>query len=394
MHYFPNSVSSDADDTANDLAFACDAIAQRALQLHKSLPNYAATPCRSLHYLAGHLGINKLWVKDESQRFDLKAFKVLGASYAIASLLHEWLNLPADEFSFDAIREHQSRYAHLTLVTATDGNHGRAVAWAAQQFGCAAKVFMPHGSLTARAEAIRHYGAHTQITELTYDDTVRFAAQTAQAQDHFLIQDTAWEGYHDTPLVIQQGYFSLLSEALEQLEPTDWPTHVLVQAGVGSLPAALAARLHVLSYDRPTPQFIVVEPTLANCLFQSMANNQGQALSLPGHLPTIMAGLACGTPSAIALTVLRSYATGFLCCDDDIAERGMRVLGNPLATDPRIVSGESGAVTLGAVFELCRNPAYAEIRTQIGLNSDAKVLLFSTEGDTASEFYRDIVWNT
>ena len=388
MKYHQNNLRSEYGH--QKFGFASDLIAERVLQFHKSLPGYAATPCPELAKLAAHLGIASVRVKDESKRFDLNAFKVLGASYAIASLLHERLGLDQNEFSFECIKAHREKYQHLTLVTATDGNHGRAVAWAAQKFGCTAQVFMPQGTLETRAQAIRSYGATAQITELNYDDTVRLAAQTAKSTDFFLVQDTAWDEYTQIPQIIQQGYFSLISEGGEHAE---WPTHVFVQAGVGSLPAALAARLHVMSKaGREMPQFIVVEPTSANCLFKSMADNNGSAVSIRGHLPTIMAGLACGTPSSIALSILADCASGFLSCDDGVAKRGMRVLGNPLATDPHITSGESGAVTLGALFELCTKPENAAMAEQIGLNEQSRVLLFSTEGDTAPELYRDIVW--
>jgi diaminopropionate ammonia-lyase len=390
MQYYANKLQATELSTSFD--FARDEIANRAVAFHQSLPNYQATPCHKLSCLAEHLGIHKLWVKDESQRFDLNAFKILGASYAVAVLLSEWLNLDTNKITFKQIQQHHRRYQHLTLVTATDGNHGRAVAWAAQQFGCAAQVFMPEGTLETRAVAIRDYGAQAEITELNYDDTVRLAAQTANRPDAYLVQDTAWDTYTRIPLIIQQGYFSLISEAFSQIEADEWPTHIFVQAGVGSLPAALAARLRMLGTNRPTPKFVVVEPTLANCLFKSMAENDGNSVSLTGHLPTMMAGLACGTPSSIALAVLRECADGFLCCDDEIAKRGMRVLAKPLGGDQKIISGESGAVTLGAVFELCCEPENAEICQQIGLNKDSQVMLFSTEGDTAPALYRDIVW--
>ena len=391
MKYHHNRSSSSKKNV--ELDFASDQTADRVLKFHKSLPNYQATPTQELTALASHLGVASIRVKDESKRFDLNAFKVLGASYAIASLLHEWLGLSSDEFSFEGISAQQKRYKHLTLVTATDGNHGRAVAWVAQKFGCKAHVYMPHGTLEARAKAIQGYGARAEITDLSYDDTVKLAAQTATEPDSFLVQDTAWDEYTQIPLIIQQGYFSLLSEAFEQLKSDQWPSHVFVQAGVGSLPAALAARLQVMSKGTDKmPDFIVVEPTMANCLYQSMAGNNGDSISLDGHLPTIMAGLACGTPSSIALRVLADCASGFLCCDDEVAKRGMRVMGNPLGEDPPITSGESGAVTLGALYELCNNPANAAVREQMGLNAQSQVLLFSTEGDTAPELYRDIVW--
>jgi len=186
-----------------------------------------------------------------------------------------------------------------------------------------------------------------------------------------------------------QGYFTLVTEYLKQ-EPKIWPTHVLVQAGVGSLPAAILAHLCNLS-DKPMPKFIVVEAQGAPCLYESI--RMDKLIRVEGDLPTIMAGLACGKPSLIAWDILKSAASAFIACSDDIARRGMRVMGNPLTGDQCITSGESGSVTLGAVFEILSNQDFGKIKQQLNLNEDSIVLLFSTEGDTDPEVYRDIVWS-
>lgn len=357
-------------------------------KFHRSLPNYIPTPLIKLSGLASRLGIRELLIKDESHRFDLNAFKVLGASYAIAKYLGGILDLKDDELTFSKILAEQSRYKHVTFVTATDGNHGRAVAWSAKLFGCKSVVYMPKGSSPTRLEAIINCGAEASITTLNYDDTVIHANRKAQEEGWILLQDTSWEGYEKVPRHIMQGYFTLITEYLNQ-EKKIWPTHVFVQSGVGSLAAAILAYLCNLS-GRPIPKFIVVEPQGAPCLFESKRLNE--LFRVKGDLPTIMAGLACGEPSHIGWDILKSATSAFLMCSDNVARRGMKVLGNPLVGDQRIISGESGSVTLGALFEIMSNKDFYKIKEDLNLTNESRVLLFSTEGDTDPEVYRDIVW--
>ena len=372
----------------SSIAFANEQIANNISQFHSSIPNYIPTPLVKLSKLAKHLGINEILVKDESQRFDLNAFKVLGASFAIAKYLAEMLKQKEDELTFQKIITEQSKYKGITFVTATDGNHGRAVAWAAKLFGCKSVVYMPKSSSLARLESIKNYGADASITSMNYDDTVVYASQQAQKENWVLLQDTSWEGYEKTPLHIMQGYCTLLKEYMSQ-EQEIWPTHVFVQAGVGSLAAAILAYLCNIT-DRPMPKFIVVEPTGAPCLFES--KRQDKRFTVTGDLSTIMAGLACGEPSHIGWEILRLAANAFLKCSDNVARRGMKVLGNPLEGDQRIVSGESGAVTLGALFDILSNKECYEIKEELSLTKDSNVLLFSTEGDTDPGAYLDVVW--
>ncbi|MEA5465981.1 diaminopropionate ammonia-lyase [Leptothoe sp. PORK10 BA2] len=369
-------------------AFANDDNTHHVSKFHRSLPNYSPTPLVKLSQLANHLGIGEILVKDESYRLGLNSFKGLGASYAIAKHLGKLLKLNKDELTFSHIVSEKSKYKHSTFVTATDGNHGRAVAWAANLLGCKSVVYLPKGSSPARLNAIRNYGANASITTLNYDDTVLYAAQKAQAEGWILLQDTSWDGYEEVPTHIMQGYSTLITEYLHQ-EPDIWPTHVFVQAGVGSLAAGILARLCHIS-DRPMPRFVVVEPQGAPCLFESKTHNR--LVRVQGDLPTIMAGLACGEPSHLGWALLKSAASAFLICSDDVARRGMKVLGNPLTGDQRIISGESGAVTLGTLFEILSNADFFDVKQALNLTFESKVLLFSTEGDTDPQMYRDIVW--
>jgi len=372
------------------LEFADLETADNVERFHRSLPGYKPTPLINLSQLATQLGIKTILVKDESHRFDLNAFKVLGASYAIAKHLGEILGLKNDELTLDKILADKSKYENIIFVTATDGNHGRAVAWAAKLFGCTSVVYMPKGSSTARLEAIRNFGARASITSSNYDDTVIYANQKAQEEGWVLLQDTSWKGYEEVPLHIMQGYFTLVTECRNQAKGV-WPTHVFLQAGVGSFAAAIVA--HMCNFtDRPTPKFIIVEPHGAPCLYESKKQNKGSPIRVEGDLTTIMAGLACGEPSHLAWDIVRSTTSAFITCSDDVTRKGMRVLGNPLRGDQPVISGESGAVTLGVVFEVLSNKDYNTIKYALGLGSDSNVLIFSTEGDTDPGMYRDIVW--
>ena len=355
---------------------------------HQSLPDYRPTPLVRLPGLAGYLGIRDLHVKDENLRFDLKAFKILGASYAMAKCLGEMAGLGDEDLTFHNIVARKAAYEHLTFVTATDGNHGRAVAWAAKQFGCKAVVYLPKGSSQLRVEAIRKYGAGASVTEMNFDDTVMHAGRKALENGWILLQDTSWEGYETVPRHVMLGYSTLVTESIGPGQEND-PTHVFVQAGVGSFAAAVVASLTSLAKGA-APAFIVVEPEGAPCLFESI--RQGKRIRIRGDLATIMAGLSCGEPSLMGWEILKSGAGAFLMCADQVARRGMKVLGNPLAGDPSIISGESGAVTLGALFEIMTDTGHRNMRNALGLNSDSRVLLFSTEGDTDPDVYRDIVW--
>lgn len=374
----------------NLLAFAGREIASEVAQFHRTLPDYRPTPLVNLSHLANHLNIQQLTIKDESQRFDLNAFKVLGASYAIAMHLAVFLGLKHSELDFSKIIALHPKYKNITFATATDGNHGRAVAWAARLFGCQSVVYMPKGSSPARLEAISRLGAQASITPLNYDDTVIFANQTAQENGWVLLQDTAWVGYEEIPTHIMQGYFTLVTECLNQEEEA-WPTHVFLQAGVGSFAAAIVAHMTKFT-DRPRPKFIVIEPQGAACFYESIKRNGTSPVRVEGDLMTIMAGLACGEPSPVAWDILRAAADAFLVCSDDVSRKGMKILGNPLRGDLPITSGESGAVGLGALFEILTNSEYRSIKHDLCLDNRSKVLLFSTEGDTDPGMYRNIVW--
>ena len=367
------------------------AAAQSVRSFHRGFKDYYPTPLVALQRLADSLGITRLWVKDESRRFGLDAFKVLGASHAVGRFVGQQLGLELEQISFDFLRlpQTRARLGGRVFVTASDGNHGRAVAWAARQLGQKAVVFLPRNVSAARVAHIRKLGAEARVTDGNFDESVRLAAETAAQHGWVLLQDTAWEGYEQVPLWVMQGYLTLFAEAIEQLGP-ERPTHVLIQAGVGSLGAALRAYLRE-QYGDSGPFFAVVEPKNAACFYQSAKIGDGAPKTVTGALETIMAGLAAGEPSTLAWRILRDYSDGFFACSDGVAAKGMQLLGRPLPGDAAVVSGESGAVTTGVVACLCHDAALRGLREKIQLNAQSKVLLFSTEGATDPDMYRKIM---
>lgn len=366
---------------------------KNAKKFHESFDVYSRTPLVRLKNLSEKLGVSEILVKDESYRFGLNAFKVLGGSYAIGNLLAKRLEIPMSEVSFDMLRskETKEKLGEITFATATDGNHGRGVAWAAQQLGQKAVVYMPKGSSKTRLENIRATGAEASITDMNYDDAVRYALSNAEKYGWEMVQDTAWEGYVEIPTWIMQGYATFMLEAVEQIKEygLEKPTHVFVQAGVGALAGAVQGFLAAV-YGEDRPITTIVEPNLADCIYRSAVN--GKMTNVTGDMPTIMAGLACGEPNPMGWDILRDYSDAYISCEDFITANGMRVLGNPIGDDKKVVSGESGAVTTGVVYSILTDENLKELKEQLGINKDSRILVISTEGDTDPDKYREIVW--
>jgi diaminopropionate ammonia-lyase len=361
-------------------------------KFHQTLPGFKPTPLARLDTLADHSGIKSIRIKDESYRCGLNAFKVLGASYALSLYLSQRLKLNSATVTFGRLKsgEFKNQINELTCITATDGNHGRAVAWAARELGCHAIVYMPKGTAGARLESIRVLGADAAIIDGNYDDAVQLAAEHAAQNRWLLLQDTVGPGNEDIPLRIMQGYLTLFEEAFDQLDGR-LPTHVFIQCGVGSLAGSLQGYL-VEKFGRQRPLLTIVEPTKAACYYRSMTAEDGQPRKVEGDLDTIMAGLACGEPNMLSWPILKAYADAFVACPDEIAARGMGMLGNPLPGDDRVISGESGAVTLGLLARIMEQPELAPLKEALNFRPTSRVLLFSTEGDTDPAMYRQIVW--
>ena len=392
LNPFRKVFGQDADTV--DVADFSPAVAQRVRAFHASFSQYCPTPLVALPGLAGQLGLKSVCVKDESKRFGLNAFKVLGGSYAVARCLAERLNLPEQELAKSQLHNTAASTAadNITFISTTDGNHGRGLAWTARELGYPCIIYMPKGSEPARRNNILALGAQCTITDRNYDDTVRMSWNMAQEKGYVMVQDTAWEGYEQIPAWIMQGYLTLAAEILEQMQTASIrPTHCFLQAGVGSFAAAVAAFL-VAVMGSDAPRIIIVEPHAANCFYQSAIAGDGKAHAVGGSLQTLMAGLACGEPSTLAWNILKDYTTAFMSCPDYMAANGMRMLAAPVQGDQPIVSGESGAAGAGALHWLMCHPAAADQRETLGLNAEASVLLISTEGDTVPHIYRSIVW--
>lgn len=358
-------------------------------EFHQRIPGYQPTPLVSLEHLAAGLGLGKILVKDESYRFGLNAFKVLGGSYAIGQCVCRKLGIPLEKFTFDSLKGQEP----ITFATATDGNHGRGVAWAAQQLEQKAIIYMPKGAAVERVENIRRLGAECIVTDLNYDDAVRLATKNADDNGWLMVQDTAWEGYTEIPTWIMQGYMTMASEAAEQMqaEGIERPSHVILQAGVGAMAGGVLGYLSN-RYGADSFHGIIAEPHQADCIYQSGGDDRGAAVNVTGDLDTIMVGLACGEPNPLGWEILRNCSRHFMSVEDRVAALGMRILGNPLAGDRRVVSGESGAIGTGLLYAIARHPDAREIMKSLNLDHNSVVLLFNTEGDTDPVNYRDVVW--
>ena len=369
---------------------------KKARAFHESFPQYSQTPLTKLPNMASYLGVKEVYVKDESYRFGLNAFKVLGGSFAMARYIAKETGKDVSELPYSVLTSEKLReeFGQATFFTATDGNHGRGVAWAANRLGQKAVVHMPKGTTQTRLENIAKEGAQVDIQEMNYDDCVRLAAKEADETPRgVIVQDTAWDGYEEIPAWIMQGYGSMAGEAAEQLREVsvNRPTHVFVQAGVGSLAGAVVGYFTNLYPENP-PKFVVMEAGAAACLYKGAVAGDGDPRIVGGDLQTIMAGLACGEPNIIGWDILRNHVSAFVSCPDWVAAKGMRMLAAPVKGDPKVISGESGAVGMGVISTIMEDDEYKELRDALELNRDSKVLMFSTEGDTDPDKYKKIVW--
>lgn len=368
---------------------------EKAGNFHKSFPQYEATPLTPLNNLADYLGVKRLYVKDESYRFGLNAFKVLGGSYAIARYIAKQLGRDVSEVPYNVLTSEKLReeFGQATFFTATDGNHGRGVAWAANKLGQKCVVRMPKGTTRTRLNNIAKENATVTIEDLNYDDCVRMAAKEAEETEHgIMVQDTAWEGYEEIPTWIMQGYGTLAMEADQQLEADgSRPTHIFIQAGVGSLAGAVIGYFANRFKENP-PVMVVVEANAADCLYRSAMQGDGSRVNVTGDMLTIMAGLACGEANTVSWDILRNHASAFVSCPDWVSANGTRIYGSPIRGDKQVISGESGSVTMGLLHAIMTKPEYKELKEALKLDENSEVLLVSSEGDTDPDRYHEIVW--
>ncbi|RBO53373.1 diaminopropionate ammonia-lyase [Rhodovulum sp. BSW8] len=364
----------------NDAAFA------RARATIAAWPGYAPTPLLSLPGLAAEAGIAGLRYKDEAGRFGLGSFKALGGAYAVLRLLAREIAAREGiaEPSAQAILagDHAATVAAITVCCATDGNHGRSVAWGARTFGCRCAIFIHATVSEGRKAAIEAYGAEVRRCAGNYDDSVREAQQTATREGWFVVSDTSYPGYTEVPKDVMQGYELMAAEAADQLEAP--PTHIFVQTGVGGVAAAAAAHFR-RRHGAAAPKVILADPEASACWVETI--RAGTPTAVTGDLDTLMAGLACGEVSLLAWDVLKPLAFAAVSVADADAVAMMRRLAHPVPGDPAIVAGESAVAGLVALMAAAANP---EAAAALGLGPDSRVLVFGTEGDTDPALYEKL----
>jgi diaminopropionate ammonia-lyase len=382
-------------------------------------PNYAPTPLHRLPALAQSLGIAKLFYKDESTRFILKSFKALGGAYAVFRLIQQAITKQHPDHVASPEEVISGKFknivSQLTVTCATDGNHGRSVAWGAQTFGCRCVIYVHSMVSQGRADAISALGAEVIRVQGNYDNSVHHAAQQAACHGWTVVSDTTYEGYRDIPIDVMHGYGVMSREIVEQFgQAADQassqapsqapsqassqapdqaddqipPTHVIVQAGVGAFAASVCAVFWLMWGDK-RPNFIVVEPDNAACLLASA--QAGELVTIQGDLDTVMAGLACGEVSPVAWEILSTGVDAFTTVSDHYALEGMKILANPSKDDIAIVSGETGTTGLALLLAAKNDASLADA---LKLNSLSRVLILGSEGDTDPDIYYRVVGQT
>ena len=359
---------------------------QHAYQQITQWAGYEVTPLHHLSGLAKQLKLSAIHYKDESCRFNLGSFKALGGAYAVAQLLLSEVRQSCGDNSIELNDLQKERFRSLlkniTVTSATDGNHGRSVAWGAQQFGCQCVIFIHKEVSVGREKALEALGAHVIRVSGNYDDSVDACDEQATKNHWFIISDTSYEGYTKVPRNVMEGYTVLVDECINQLAQP--PTHVIVQGGVGGLPAAVFGRLRLAYKD--SPRFIVVEPEFADCLYKSGKANK--VVRVDVQQESMMAGLSCGSPSILAWDILGDCVHDFMTIPDDYIAPVMRYLADPLTIDPPIVAGETAAPAIALLMAIAQS---AEMGASLGLDEHSRVLVIGTEGATDETIYQSIV---
>lgn len=371
-------------DAAHRVLSAADI--EAAASVITSWEGYAPTPLVSLPALAREIGVGGILYKDEGSRFGLGSFKALGGAYAALRVLQAEIEKrigqavsPAD-IAGGKCRE---ACAGITLVSATDGNHGRSLAWGCQRFGAPCRIYIHAEVSEGRAETMRGFGAEVVRIEGDYDASVALARDEAAANGWFVVSDTSWPGYSAPPRDVMAGYGVMAREIFAALEQP--PTHVFLQAACGGFAGGIVApfRQH---WGADAPRVIVVESDYSPCLLESA--RAGALTTVPVHEETIMAGLSCGEPSPLAWGLLAEEVSDFLSIPDSFVGPTMRLLARPLGDDPAVAGGECSAAGLAALISACRDGALAG---KLGLDGTSRVLVFGTEGITDAEIYARIM---
>lgn len=347
---------------------------------------YAPTPLVSLTALAREIGVGEILYKDEGPRFGLGSFKALGGSYAALRVLQRVISDKLDrDISLADIRngDYAAECAAITLVSATDGNHGRSLAWGCKRFGVPCRIYIHAEVSEGRAVAMQDLGAEVIRIDGDYDASVALAKTEAEDNGWYVVSDTSWPGYTLPPRDVMAGYGVMTQEICEALERA--PTHVFLQGGVGGLAAGVAAGLRQYWGDA-SPRVVIVEPELAACLFES--GKAGAATNVAIAVETLMAGLSCGEPSPLAWEILDEEASDFLTIPESLVAPSVRLLAAPLEGDTAIEAGESAIAGLAALIAARADAGLSEA---LGLDESARVLLIGSEGVTDEAIFNMIM---
>ncbi|MGR5335072.1 diaminopropionate ammonia-lyase [Vibrio gigantis] len=388
-HYANPQAHPELEYSSEQLDILSVASSEQAIKDISQWPGYSVTPLHELNRISAEIGVNKFWYKDESQRFGLKSFKALGGAYAVARQLQiEIANRYGKNPTISELLngEWKSEVAEIVVSCATDGNHGRSVAWGAQMFGCGCVIYIHRDVSEGRKQAMEAFGAEVVRITGNYDESVRLADSEAKAQNRVIVSDTSYEGYMEIPKDVALGYTVMLAEIVEQLDG-EIPTHVFVQGGVGGLASAVCGYFWDLwGVDRP--RFVIVEPEQANCLQKSA--QAGKPIVVTGDLETLMAGLACGEVSSLAWTILQNGADDFMTLSEEAIPQAMRMLASGEQTEVAIEGGESAVPGFAAAIIAKQAPNFAE---KLNLTEDSRVLVIGTEGATDPDLYQQIIDN-
>ena len=356
---------------------------EKAKNMITTWENYLPTKLENLKDVAIKTNVNSIYYKNESSRFGLNSFKALGGAYAVANLLiKELKKLGIDANCEDLIAKkylNQTKDIHVTC--ATDGNHGKSVAWGASLFGCECTIYIHADVSVNRKKEIEKYNAFVLRVDGNYDESVKQASLDAMKNNWFVVSDTSYDGYLDVPKDVMQGYSVMVDEAINQLEGVI-PTHIFIQGGVGGLAAAVCSYVWE-KLGNKKPIFTVVEPEVADCLFKSA--QAGKPVIVDGKLDTIMAGLACGEVSLLAWDILKEGSDYFITINDDSAKDTMRLLASQLIP---IIAGESAVAGLSAFLTVASDK---EKRSLLQIDENSIILFFGSEGDTDKEVYKSII---
>lgn len=379
--FFDNSSNIEVSDYKHQDILSLEGF-ERASKEITSWNEYKETPLVSLDELASQTGVSKLYYKNEHYRFSLKSFKALGGAYAVANLLIGQLKDRGIEANSEDLLKgtYKDITSTITVSCATDGNHGKSVAWGASVFGCNCEIFIHNHVSVTREKEIGKYGAIMHRVEGNYDDSVHEAARVASEKGFFTVSDTSYEGYTEVPKDVMQGYTVMVDEALKQMG--EKPTHVFLQGGVGGMAAAVVSFIHE-TYGEDYPTFVMIEPNNADCLLQSARN--GEPTVVHGDLDTVMAGLSCGEVSLLAWAILEHTTKGFFSIPDEPIAEVMKYLAS---LEEPVVAGESAVAGLAGFMITQFDEEY---RKALNIDENSKILFLGTEGDTDAQIYTDLV---